>query len=120
MKKVLLALILMCMVGAMYAQTNDIFLYPTIQPSHYSGVLEYRDGYTRVRIDDRSYQLLLPKKDGLVLDVVTTTKVDVYGWLLASPKLQIVVDKMYVDGRLLMGVQTWDSRLGLLLSYPLP
>lgn len=129
MKKLLAILMLFCVIGGAFAQTSGprepsfrLLLSPTIQPSYFSGLLEYRDGYTCVRDDDRSYLLLLPKANSLVLDVVTTSKIEVYGWLLAEPKLQIVVDRVLVNGLPMLGVHTWDSYWVFrpLFSFPSP
>ena len=66
------------------------------------GTLEYKDGYSYLRDKDITYLLVgVPKKEGLVLDTVpgsSTTTVQVWGVRLPTPKNEILVENLTING----------------------
>jgi len=79
-----------------------IGMFYSIQPQSFSGTLEIKDGFIYVRVGERLYQLLLPKREGLTIDTVPgkgTVKLDVIGHVVVvSPFNQIYVLEMWLDG----------------------
>ena len=77
-------------------------LYPSLvmYPLKFEGTLEYKNGFSYLRTQDKLITLLLPK-----ISSASDTprgegvKAEVWGYFLASPLYQLHVDHMNIDGK---------------------
>lgn len=84
-----------------YLPSFGLGLFYSVQPSNFSGTMEIKDGYTFIRTEDRLYQLMIPKREGLIFDTVAgegNIKLDVLGYVMLTPFNQIYVLELKIDG----------------------
>jgi len=100
--------------GSSMRETMSI--YP--RSFRFEGTIEYKNGYTYLRVNEAVMLLIIPKKEGLTLDTQEGkgVKAEVWGYLLPTPRYALIVHVMYIDG----GLPIWEPTiLTLIDKFPL-